>query len=173
MRAGTAPGDVEQGPTPRGGSPTVSWHRSVTGGGNQRRPPLSNIFPATGRHSPEKPRSNLGATPLERVATAGPEDTAAGGSPPAEGRECAPPDDGGMREGSSRADVRRSSTLSWPRSAAHGEPGRPSLLAAFPSAGQAKPPPGQARDSLCLSPTPCLSVVKLLCPIYMKMEPPT
>lgn len=156
LRGGTAAGNAEGSSTPRGGSPTVSWHRSVTAKADtQRRPPLSNIFPAAKSASPEapppppKPRSNLGSTPLKQAAADGAADaarltashdeiaTAAAAAP-----ESTRSKDGGScsEAAEESADVGARSTLSWPRSVAHGEPPRPSLLAAFPAAGQPKSP---------------------------------
>ncbi|BDA42347.1 probable Na(+)/H(+) antiporter NhaH at N-terminal half [Coccomyxa sp. Obi] len=144
LRVGGIPsGDAEQ---VRGGSPTVSWHRSVTGKADmQRRPPLSNIFPAAGRPSPDKPRSNLSSVspqkPPEDVSMG---DMAAGSSEADKLKHSSPTGSMPAKDADSRAAVGSSSTQSWPRSVAHGESPRPSLLTAFPTVGQGKPPSGQA-----------------------------
>ena len=148
LRAGGIPsGDAEQ---VRGGSPTVSWHRSVGGTADmQRRPPLSNIFPAAGRPSPDKPRSNLSSvSPQQPTEDVSMEDMPAGASQADKPKRPSPFASALAEDADSRAAVGSSSTASWPRSVAHGEPPRPSLLTAFPTAGQGKPPVGQARASL-------------------------
>ncbi len=160
LRLGGVPsGEPEQ---LRGGSPTVSWHRSVTGTADmQRRPPLSNIFPAAGQPSPEKPRSNLSSvSPQQPTEDASMGDIAAGSSEADKPEGPSPPGSMPAEDADSRAALGSSSTASWPRSVAHGQPPRPSLLTAFPTAGQGKPPPGQACDfsrldkphNHCLSP---------------------